>query len=257
MLIAILRCCASSLDDGRPTFRDQHAVSESRPPMSKWSDATSQSNEHLNYLAAKASKPSTGLILTYVLTHSLNPWCRVLLEKLNGFQEIKKIPSFCRTRGFITVFTRARHLYHEPDQSNPCTNILLNINLESMLRSPSRLFPSGFFHQKTVYTSYLRHTRYMSRPSYSRFQCPNSILCGVQQSKILIICFSSIPCHLVLLKPKYSHHPTLKHTQPTILTHRERPRFTAIKKNKIMFFYILITIILDGELEEKKFTAEW
>ena len=40
----------------------------------------------------------------------LTPWCRVLLEKLAGFQLVKKFPAFYGTRRFITAFTSARHL---------------------------------------------------------------------------------------------------------------------------------------------------
>jgi hypothetical protein len=44
------------------------------------------------------------------LRETLTPWSRVLLEKLAGRQLVKKFPSFCRTRRFITALTRARHL---------------------------------------------------------------------------------------------------------------------------------------------------
>ena len=40
----------------------------------------------------------------------LNPWSRVLLEKLTGSQLVKKFPSFYGTWRFIATFTRARHL---------------------------------------------------------------------------------------------------------------------------------------------------
>jgi hypothetical protein len=46
----------------------------------------------------------------YLTTHSLIPWSTVLLEKLTGFQQVKKFPAFYGTRKFITVFTSARHL---------------------------------------------------------------------------------------------------------------------------------------------------
>ena len=46
------------------------------------------------------------LILTYLLT----PYSRVLLEKLTGFQLIKKFHAFYGTRTFFTLLTRARHL---------------------------------------------------------------------------------------------------------------------------------------------------
>jgi len=42
-------------------------------------------------------------ILTYT-------WSRVLLEKLTGFQLVKKFLAFYGTRRFITAFTSARHL---------------------------------------------------------------------------------------------------------------------------------------------------
>jgi hypothetical protein len=38
------------------------------------------------------------------------PWSRVLLEKLTGSQIVKKLPSFCGTRRFITAFTSAHHV---------------------------------------------------------------------------------------------------------------------------------------------------
>jgi hypothetical protein len=45
-----------------------------------------------------------------VLGQLLNPWSRVLLEKLTGLQLVKKFPTFYGTRRFITAFTSARHL---------------------------------------------------------------------------------------------------------------------------------------------------
>ena len=46
----------------------------------------------------------------YVLTYLLTPWSRVLLEKLTGFQLVKKFLVFYGTRRFITAFTKVRHL---------------------------------------------------------------------------------------------------------------------------------------------------
>ena len=49
-------------------------------------------------------------LLTYLLTYLLtSPWSRVL-EKLTGFQLVKKFPAFYETRRFITAFTSACHL---------------------------------------------------------------------------------------------------------------------------------------------------
>jgi hypothetical protein len=44
------------------------------------------------------------------LTYLLTPCCKVLLEKLTGFQLVKKFSAFYGTRRFITAFTIARHL---------------------------------------------------------------------------------------------------------------------------------------------------
>jgi len=50
-------------------------------------------------------------IVTYVLEpNSLTLWSRVLLEKITGFQPLKKFPAFYGTRWFITAFTSAHHL---------------------------------------------------------------------------------------------------------------------------------------------------
>ena len=49
-------------------------------------------------------------LLTYLLAYLLTPWNRVLLEKLTGFQLVKKFPAFYGTQRFFTAFTSARHL---------------------------------------------------------------------------------------------------------------------------------------------------
>ena len=46
----------------------------------------------------------------YLLTYLLTPCSTVLLEKLTGFQLVKKFPTFYGTQRFITAFTSARHL---------------------------------------------------------------------------------------------------------------------------------------------------
>ena len=50
------------------------------------------------------------LLLTYLLTYLLTPWCRVLPEQLTGLQLVKKFPAFHGTRRFITAHTTVRHL---------------------------------------------------------------------------------------------------------------------------------------------------
>jgi len=48
--------------------------------------------------------------LPCLLTYSLTPRSRVLLDKLTGSQVVKKFPAFNVTRRFIIAFTTARHL---------------------------------------------------------------------------------------------------------------------------------------------------
>jgi hypothetical protein len=49
------------------------------------------------------------ILRTYLLTsYLLTPWSRILLEKLTGFQLVKKFPAFYETREFIAAFTSAR-----------------------------------------------------------------------------------------------------------------------------------------------------
>jgi hypothetical protein len=47
---------------------------------------------------------------TYLLTYLFTPLSRVLLEKLTGFQLVKKFSAFYETRRFITAFTNSCHL---------------------------------------------------------------------------------------------------------------------------------------------------
>jgi hypothetical protein len=46
---------------------------------------------------------------SYLVTHSLTPWCNILFEELIVTQLVKKYPLLYGTRRFITVLTKARH----------------------------------------------------------------------------------------------------------------------------------------------------
>ena len=54
----------------------------------------------------KTNNLLTNLLITYLFT----PWVRILLEKLAGFQLVKKFAALYGTRKFITAFTSAGHL---------------------------------------------------------------------------------------------------------------------------------------------------
>jgi hypothetical protein len=95
----------------------------------------------------------------------LTSWSRVLLEKLTGFQLVKKFPALYRTRRFITAFTIANSLslpWATPIQSMPSHptswRYVLILSSYLSLGLPSGLFPSGF-PTKTLYTSLLSPIR--------------------------------------------------------------------------------------------------
>ena len=132
-------------------------------------------------------------LLNYILTYLPTPWRRVLLEKLTGFQLVKKFPEFYGTRRFITAITNARHLSLawassiESTHPHPTSwRSILILSSHLCLGLPSGLYPPGF-PIKTLYTPLLSpHTRYMPRPSHSfRFYHPNNIGRGVQIIKLL------------------------------------------------------------------------
>ena len=121
------------------------------------------------------------------------PWSRVLLEKLNNFQLVKKFPVFCGTQKFITAFASARHLsLSRADQSMPPPSHFLkvhfNIILPSTPRSSKLSLSLGFPHQHPICTSPLPHTIYMPLPSHSSsFDHPNNIWWEIQIIKLLIM----------------------------------------------------------------------
>ena len=90
-------------------------------------------------------------LFTYLLTYLLTPWCRVLLEKVNGLQLVNKFPAFHGTRRFITALTSVRHLslsWACPIQSiypHPTSwRYILILSTHLRLGLPSGLFPSGY-----------------------------------------------------------------------------------------------------------------
>ena len=97
------------------------------------------------------------LLHTYLLT----PMKGILLEKLTGFQLVKKFPAFYGTRRFITAFTSARHLSlssaisFQPIPPHPTSwRLFLILSSHLSMGIPSGLVPSGF-HTKTLYTPLL------------------------------------------------------------------------------------------------------
>ena len=106
-------------------------------------------------MSAVCDRPGTFPLL---FTYLINPWSRVLLEKLTGLQLVKKFPTFYGTRRFTTAFTSGRQLSLSwvssiqsiPPQPTSWRSILL---LSSHLRLglPGGLFSPGF-PTKSLYT---------------------------------------------------------------------------------------------------------
>jgi len=107
-----------------------------------------------------------------LLTYLLTPCNRVSLEKLTGFQLVKKFPAFHGTWRFITAFAMpATCPYTEPARSSPYLTshflkIHFNIILPATLWSSKWSLSLRFPHQNPVYTSSLPHTRYMPHPCH-------------------------------------------------------------------------------------------
>ena len=122
-------------------------------------------------------------------SYLITPWSRVL-EKLTGSQLVKKFPAFYRTWTFITTFTSARYLslsWASSIQSLPhFLKIHINIILPSTPGSPKCSLSIKFHHQNPVYASPLPRTRYMPRPSHSRFHHPQNVGWGIQIIELLV-----------------------------------------------------------------------
>ena len=106
----------------------------------------------------RSQKKSVLTKKTYIFTHLLTPWCRVLPEQLPGLQLDKKFPEFHGTRRFITALTSVRQLslsWASPIQSiypHPTSwRSILILSIHLHLGLPSGIFPSGF-PTKTLYT---------------------------------------------------------------------------------------------------------
>jgi len=110
-------------------------------------------------------RDSFTFIIQGILTYLITPCSRVLLEKITGFQLVKKFPAFYKTRRFITAVKSARQLFLSwassiqsvPPYPTSWRSILM------LSSHPSLGLPSGHFYSdfptKTLYTPLLSPIR--------------------------------------------------------------------------------------------------
>jgi hypothetical protein len=98
-------------------------------------------------------------VLTYLLTYSLTPWCRILLEKLIVTELVKKYPAFLRN-------PKVHHRVHKSPPLDPILSpidphlpkVYLNVILPPTPRSSQWSLAFGLPNQNPVSTSPMRAT---------------------------------------------------------------------------------------------------
>jgi len=115
----------------------------------------------------------TGLVVTS-MHYLLIPWSRVLLEKLIGFQLVKKFPrilwnpkvhySILKCLPPVPILSQLEPVHAT---TSHFLKILLNIILPSTPGSPKWFLPPQVSPPLPYKGLSLHHTRYMSRPSHS------------------------------------------------------------------------------------------
>ena len=148
-------------------------------------------------------------MVSIMLTYSLTPSSRSLLENPNSPQLVKKFPDLYGTPRLINAFTSVHHLslsWARSIQYMPPSHFLkihFNIKLPFMPGSSKWSHSLRFPHQNPVCTSSHAHTCYMScSPHSSWFDHLNNIWWQVHIIKLIIIYSSPLSCYLVPLRPK-------------------------------------------------------
>ena len=174
-------------------------------------------------------------LLTYLLTYSMKQSPSWEANNLSASQEFPILWNQKVHYNIHKCLPPVPILRQLDPVHNPTFHFLqihLNIIIPSMPGSPKWSLSFRLPHQNPVQAFPLPLTCYMLCPSHSyQFYHPNDIGWGVHIIKLLITQFSPLPCHLVPIRPKYTQHPILEHSQPTFLLPCEWQNFTPIQNN--------------------------
>ena len=125
--------------------------------------------------------------------------------------------------------------------------IHLNIILPFGPRSSNWSLSLRFPHQNPVYISSVSHTRYMPRPSHSsRFDHLNDVQWGLQITKLFLMQFPLLPCHLdpsgsnILLIILFSNNSSMR-SSLSVSDQVSHPQKTT---RNILVLYILTLMLL-------------
>ena len=197
------------------------------------------------------------------INYLLTPRSTVLLEKLTGFQLVKKFPTLYGTRRFITAFTSARQLSLPLASSiqsitpHPTSwKSILILCSHPRLCLPSRVFISGL-PIKTLYTPLLSPIRatYPAHLILLDF-ITRTILGDQYRSLSFSFCYSlHSPVSSSLLGPNILFNTLFWNTLSLLSSLNVSDQVSHPYKTtgKIIFQYILIFKFLDRKLEDKRF----
>ena len=109
----------------------------------------------------------SAIVPSNLYSYLLTPWSRVLLEKLTGFQLVKKFLAFhYRIHKRLPSVPILSQLYPVHTPTSHFLNIHLNISFTSTPGSSKWSLSFRFSNQNPVYAFPLSNTCYMLRPSH-------------------------------------------------------------------------------------------